>query len=399
MPRMHMIVSLSAFITTAAIAHAAPHDDASQWRLDVRLKAYSLLVEPATGDRATVLDTTPASMGIASPDGKRIAYIGSDTARVKDGHDFDLFVADVDPSQPSGQGNGRRLTTDQIRPVDPHWLPDGSGIVFLAGEGTLQQVWYIDLGPGSKPVRLSGGEHRCMDLSVASDGRIAWLVHKGSRQKQQFIDLAIHASPTVRGRLTTPLKDQHISGYAISPDARTVAWSGLGSLFLVNLQTSESREIPLNGIHLQLMNHTAHRIAWRPDGKVIAIQCGFLGGIAREFNGDPNAPWPRMFAADKVFFVPVEWTPTPESLKVAEGDNYPSPTADDPKAEVSPSAGDESKPWWVRELPERALGLHWISAAEAQGRIAKHPAPPDAQIEEPPRPMPPWPGDPAKKPE
>ena len=133
----------------------------------------------------------------------------------------------------------------------------------------------------------------------------------------------------------------------------------------LNIETGESREIPLHGIHRQLLNHTVHEFAWRPDGKIIAIRCGFLGGVLKL---DNDAPWPRMFAADKVFFVPVDWTPSPECLKVGEGDEYPSPDANDPKAEISPPGGDESKPWWVRELPEHVLTMKWIDANEAKQR-------------------------------
>jgi hypothetical protein len=336
-------------------------------------------------------------MGIASPDGKRVAYIASDPQRVKDGHNFDLFVADVDASQPSGKSNIRRLTTDQDGPSGPQWLPDSSGIVFQVGDNPSLQVWYIDLGEGSRPVRLSDSEHRCYDVSITSDARVAWIVHKGSKNKQQFKDLVLHPSLLAKGHMQTLLTDQHISSYAISPDGNILAWSGLGSMFLVNLETRESREIPLQGIHRQLLNHSVYHIAWRPDGKVLAIRCGFLGGIAREFNGDPNAPWPRMFAADKVFFVPVQWAPTAESLKVGTTqEGFPSPTADDPQAEVSPPAGDESKPWWVCELPKRVLDVRWTSVTDAKHRIATRPAPPEERVVEPQRVMPPVPGQPLK---
>jgi len=303
-----------------------------------------------------------------SPDGRKVASIGSDPQRVKAGHEFDLFVADVDASAPAGKANARRLTTDQQRPTGIRWLPDSSGLVFQAGENAAQEVWYVDLGLESRPVRLSDGQHRCSQVSITAESRVAWIVHKGSQQKQQFNDLVLHPSLLASGHMRTLLTDQHISSYAISPDGRTLAWSGLGSMFLVNLETGESREIPLQGIHPQLLNHTVREFAWRPDGKVIAIRCGFLGGIAVE----AGQAFPRMFAADKVFFIPVDWAPSAEALKVGtRQEDFPSPTADDPKAEVSPPAGDQSKPWWVRELPEQLAGMKWIGAEEAQRRLAK----------------------------
>lgn len=360
-------LSLAVCLSQATLVSAALAVQHDSW-IEVAQKASSTLINPATGESAFVLDPPPHPMGALSPDGKRVAFIGTEPGA--DRH-TDLFVADVDLTQPSGKANIRRLTTDQIRPTSPRWLPDDKGLVFLAGEGPLTQAWFVPLTPGAKPVALSDSRYRAYDLSVAATGDAAYLVHKGSRHKEQFIDLVMlapseQAMRSAAGmRRSTPLKDQHISGYAISPDGATVAWSGLGSLFLHTIRTGESREIPLHGIHPQLANHTAHDIAWRPDGKVIAFRCGFLGGVAVAPGEEP----PRMFAADKIFFVPVEWTPTPEALTIGDGAAFPSPTADHGQAEISPPAGEQSKPWWVRELPEHILGIRWISADEAKKRI------------------------------
>jgi hypothetical protein len=356
------LITAGALIVPTLAQDSPNHDDS--WWLETSLKARSLLIHPATGERHEIaLDDQP--MGILSPDAKRIAYIGSDPQRVKDGHDFDLFVADFDAKEPSARTNARRLTTDQDRPVQPHWLPDSSGIVFQAGEPSVQQVWYIDLGPDAKPVRLSDGKHRSYDLSITSDARVAWIVHKGSKNKQQFKDLMLHPSLMASGKMRTLIADQHIFGYAISLDGKTLAWSDPGSLTLVNLETSASREIPLQGVHSQLLNHAAHEIDWRPDGKIMAIRCFFVGGVEAR-----DGERPRMFADDKVFFIPVDWTPTAESLKVGTtGEHFPSPMVDDPQAEISPPAGDESKPWWVRELPDRALRMKWISTDEVKARM------------------------------
>ena len=361
--------------------------------LDVTLKARSMLFDPATGVGTMVMDPD-LPMGISSPDGKRIAYIASDPARVKGGHDFDLFVADVDPNQPSGRINARRLTTDQDRPMNTTWLPDGSGVAFQAGGERASEVWFIALAPGSEPVRLSDQGKRSLHLSVTPVGEVAWVQINRTEIKQQFDDLILQRPPTgaqQENARRIMLHDQFISAYAFSPDGSTLAWSDPGSLHLVNLKSSESREIPCHGIHRQLINHMAYGIVWRPDGKVFAATFGFAGGIARELNGDPNEPWPRMFAEDKVFFIPADWSPDGESLKVGEGDDYPSPMATDPKAEMSPPAGDQSKPWWVREIPMRPFALKWISAAEAKERIEKTAAPPDDKIEQPSRRMPPPP--------
>jgi len=364
-------IAAAAALSTATLPAIARQAEKS-W-LEVGYKAHSLLIDPATLEAKQVFDPLPHPMGICSPDGKRVAFIATEPGSERH---TDLFIADVDLAQPSGKANIRRLTTHQDRPTNPHWLPEDRGLVFLAGEGPLTRAWFVGLSPGAQPFPLSDQRYRAYDLSVAANGDAAYLQHKGSRHKQQFIDLVIQspselATRSAAGlRKRVPLRDQHISGYAISPDGKMLAWSGLGSLFLVTLATGESREIPLQGVHRQLLNHTAHDIDWRPDGQVIALRCGFLGGIAVIDDGKGEPAWPRMFADDKAFFVPVEWTPTPEQLKVGSTvENFPLPTADDPKAEVSPPAGDESKPWWVRELPEHILGVKWVSAEEARRRV------------------------------
>ncbi len=390
MPRHNQSILTALALTIASSAFAQQHETASavqeqaqnqpsaHW-LDVQLKARSMLIDPADGVLHEVTDSLPEPMGIRSPDGKKVAYIGSDPQRVKDGHDFDLFVADVDVAQPSKKSNIRRLTESHIRPVAPVWLAESDGLAFLAQrseEDAQHQAWFVDFTRDAKPILLSDPDAlHVSQLSITPDGRIAFVQLNERKGKQQFSDLIERRPPGRPTRASeggggrTILKNQHVSSYAFSSDGTSLAWSGAGSMFIIDLATGDSREIPLHGIHRQLINHAAQHIAWRPDGKVIAIHCGFLGGIARGLNADPDEPWPRMFAEDKVFFVPMDWNPSPESLNVTN-ENFPSPTAGDAKAEVSPPAGDESQPWWIRELPMRPLEMKWITADEARNRLA-----------------------------
>lgn len=363
------LCTLSLWCSTASAVQAR---QAGDWWLEVGVKAHAILVDPQALETHEVIEPEEHPMGLLSPDRSQVAFLGSEPGSDRP---FDLFLADVDLTQPSGKSNIRRLTTDQDRPIAPKWMPGGKALVFLAGDNRSQQLWLVKTESGSRPRRISREPLRCYDATVTDEGVVYYLVHKGSRKKQQFKDLVavrwseegIDSAP----RLTTLLEDQDIFSYALSPDGRTLAWSGAGSLHLLELESGQSREIPLHAVHRQLLNHGAHHMAWRPDGDVIAIQCGFLGGIAMAPDAPPDAPWPRMFAADKIFFVPLDWSPSEEALKVgAAQEDFPSPTADDPDAEISPPAGDESKPWWVRGLSQHPLTLKWIDAEEGRKRVA-----------------------------
>jgi len=360
------LISIGACLTIAS--HTFAGDDPATWLLQIPVKAHTTQIELATGERYVMGDDNDLSREI-SPDGRNVVFVASDPERIEAGHEFDLLIADVDPAAPGKKSNIRRLTTDQIKPNSPVWLPSSQGVAFLAhrsADDASQVAWAVDLSssPPATPARLSDlAAQNVWNLSVTPKGEVAFIQLNERKNKQMHADLVVRRPfPQQKDSAIAVrklLSDQHISSYAFSPDGTTLAWSGLGSMFLVNLGNGESREIPLHGIHRQLINHTVHEFSWRPDGKIIAIRCHFLGGIARGPNSDPNAPWPRMFADDKVFFVPVSWTPTPESLIVGEGEHFPSPTADDLKAEISPPAGDESKPWWIREVDRQAGPIRW----------------------------------------
>lgn len=365
--RLSLVAVTSSLIGFGSLPVAAQHNDGADWWVAAKVKAQTVYCDPGTLQTEIVIDELQRPMGILSPDGTKVAYVGTEEGS---GRHSDLFVADVDHEQLSGKANIRRLTTDQDRPVGLKWMPDGTGLVFESGEPRSSQVWHVGLDAGAEPKQLSDGRRRAFHVRAIDEKRIAYLIYKGSEKKESFIDLVIQSIDDPKSRRTV-LEDKNISSFAVSPDGRTLAWSGLGSMYFVDLGTGESRDVPLHGVHPQLVNHTAHEMAWRPDGNIIAIKCGFLGGISREFGTPEDEPWPRMFAADKIFFVPVDWKPDAESIKVGEGADFPAPWVTDEKAEISPPAGDERQPWWVVEVPERVLGLEWVRAEVAQAHVAR----------------------------
>ncbi|MBI1382380.1 MAG: hypothetical protein GC161_14985 [Planctomycetaceae bacterium] len=344
-----------------------PGPAAGDYWIEAAVKARSLWIDPATGELHEVMDAD-APMGLVSPDGKRIVYLGSDPERVRAGHDFDLFAADVDPNSPSGKAASRRITDGQVRPHAPVWLPGSDGIAFLAmgeAEARPREIWLAPLAPDAEPRRIETGDALGVSqLSVTPDGSLAFVALRSREGKVGRSDLVIaDAAGKVR---SVPVRGQFVGNYAFRPDGSQLAWGGLGAVFVEDLVQGTTREIPLAAIHRKLANHTVHEMAWRPDGEALALYCGFLGGVAAGSNRDPNAPPVRMFAEDKIFVLPLGFAPAP--TESTEG-GFPSPLADDPASEQPDPVGDGTRPHWIRGLPMAPIELKWIDGARARARF------------------------------
>jgi len=345
----------------ASITHAG-----DAW-LDLSLKARSLLVDPVGGARHEVMDPIPTPIGLRSPDGSRVAFVGSTDERVGEGHDFDLFIAAVDSTQPSGKGESRRVTTRQKQPSALHWLPDSSGVVFLAEEGGAQGVWFASVDATKPPVRISEGRDRCTQLAVLPSGKVAYVQMRRQHRKQVFADLVLQP-PTADAERTALVRDRFVAAFAVSPDERTLAWGEPGSIHLVDLVNGSSREIPSDAIHPQLPFHMPREMAWSPDSRLLAATLAFAGGVARGPGSDPNEPWPKQFAEDKVFIVPRSWVPPADQVKGAASGASSQP--DESKPLPAPPAGDRSKPWWIDGVPMRPIEIRWIDEREVRQRVS-----------------------------
>ena len=98
------------------------------------------------------------------------------------------------------------------------------------------------------------------------------------------------------------MKAVFINDYAWSPDGKTIAYSKLGSLIFHDLKTGAEQERAFVDIDERLSSHVAARIAWRPDGQVLACAITFLGG--RQQGG------PQMFGDRELFVIPRRGKPT-----------------------------------------------------------------------------------------
>lgn len=357
-----------------AMAIAARVSQPSWW-LVAEFKAERVAINPSTGEVRPLPDVDLA--GVKSPDGTRIAYVGSDP---KSARDFDLFVADVDPQKPVIKSNSRMLSTgpEHERPGGMVWTPNSRGLVFLAGNPENQQVWYVDaITPQSPPVHLTDGQHPSSNLCVSSGGSIAYFTLMRSEGKQQFQDLTIidrtsRTSDFSGAKRTTLVSGEHLTAMAFSPDGRRLAYAGINTMHVHDFSTQKASEIHYDAITPKLINHLVWDLSWRPDSQVIAAMLSFAGGILYEADKGP----PRMFAENKIFLIPADWSaPAPTYDPKAE---FPSPTIDkDADDQASPMPQDASRPGWINTPRGRVLRLEWIAAEQVPVAAASRPTEPN----------------------
>lgn len=102
---------------------------------------------------------------VISPDGRRIAFIG--TARASYSYRVDdLYVMDANGS------NVRKLSGDLDRDASSlHWAPDGSGVYFTADDRGTRNVYFASLAGSVRPI--TRGTHMLTLGSLASNGTAA----------------------------------------------------------------------------------------------------------------------------------------------------------------------------------------------------------------------------------
>ncbi len=98
-----------------------------------------------------------------SPDGKQVAFTLRSTDLEANKGRSDIWLVNVD-------GSGlTQLTTDPANDVNPRWLPDGSGIVFLSSRSGSYQVWRMT--PDGTPQQVTDLPLSVGNLVVAPDGK------------------------------------------------------------------------------------------------------------------------------------------------------------------------------------------------------------------------------------
>lgn len=141
-----------------------------QWRTDV-------WAVPSTGGRARKLTRSrgAASYPTFSPDGRYIAFVGHESGEAGSATNAHLLVVPAE-----GGRAPRSLSAPIDRSVVGHpvavsgrsfaWLPDGEGLVFLAGDRGTVALYRADVANGSVS-KVLGGERQVEAFALAPDGR------------------------------------------------------------------------------------------------------------------------------------------------------------------------------------------------------------------------------------
>ncbi|MCP3902134.1 MAG: hypothetical protein GY715_00745 [Planctomycetes bacterium] len=306
------VAVLAAFVVIHSAASARPGDTDS-WVLVARGNAMHYAVDPASGRHQALAKARDQE--VLSPDGKLIAYVESGKFQE---HTFtEIYVANADGTRP------RQLTSGVQQPRELTWMPNSRDLLLVRGKGDYTQVYVMDVTSKKRVQRrVSAGGKRSWMPSAAVDGRVAYTVLQERKGKQQVSDLVVYQD----GKRRTIVRREHITDHAFSPDGKKLAYSTVGKLVVVDFATGKKTELEYTSISGRLRSHLGDNLAWRPDGKLIAMRIVFAGGRAIESGRKPKP----LLGDREIFLVPEDgptrWIPAPpgtEALQWRESRTLP----------------------------------------------------------------------------
>lgn len=289
---------LLALAASASLSPAPAQPPDAEWWVVAHVKARRIAIDPAGDGAWRQLPDPGPPAGDLSPDGSKVVFLGSPN----EGGGFAFYVADVTDETPHRKKNIRRIT--QIEPdlLGGGWMPDNRHFVYQVNDGTTSSIHIIDATAADpRPRPISGRGEHARDPRPAPDasGRVAY--RTVTRMAKPYPgDLII--ADTRTGDRRTLLRNSGISTLQWSPDAAHIACGVDGSLIIINVADGSKRTLTCRQIDDRFHAHYVPALAWRPDGREIALRIVFAGGVAL----DPNAPPPpRPFWAGRIYLVPI----------------------------------------------------------------------------------------------
>jgi len=214
---------------------------------DQKLKS-ALYVAPATGDNKTggIIVVDNAVYGVWSPDGKRVAYIGGNTALDKP---RSLNLVNADGTTPLNISQRAKLTDQDALFVS--WSPDGANLAFTTLDTNRDKVVLWKIGPEGNVARKLT-EYQGSGRSLQS---LIWAY-------------ADYYNPAPRLR-PDPVW---------SPNSRYLSFAdGSNRLSVIESDTGNGKTFPIGSAALGQDQDSVLTVSWLPDSRRLAYDRAAIG--------------------------------------------------------------------------------------------------------------------------
>jgi TolB protein len=229
------------------------------WVMDDDGSKRRRLTDPKPSGSSAAGNLSP----VWSPQGDRIAFVGSGDATDRDENLLELYVMDVE------SGETRQLTENSARDADPTWSPDGKRIVFVRAD-----YWATDNVETSH--RVIGADGSGEETLVQTDQQVflgspSWspdgnrIAYSRASFAGQRLELTLHVMRSDGSNAMQIAKQA--AQPAWSPDGKRIAFVSiadqLGEIYVADANGRNAKRLTKS----KEANDTAP--AWSPDGKQI----------------------------------------------------------------------------------------------------------------------------------